>query len=827
MEQEFGELHIFPKELKFLILTHLDVQSVGRLMQVSKSFNNLPSEAGFWKYYCLKQWNLSPEKFKKIESIAANINWKREYKVLGYFYNRIFHNKLVIRSEDTALVRPIDADENSLHFVAPTDSINTRIEAVAVQGKYKLYPLPIANFAVGYYELTVEAFGEGEPVIGIGLALKKYARAMPGWGKDSYGLHADDGCFFSQRPFGLNFSEVWQVGDTIGLGINFAKKEIFITRNGVMLGSPTKRVRNLLHMHPTVGIRTLDNKCRINFGQRPFEFDILNYLRDLEKDEEVNSKWPFKLYSQIIQEFEEHLVDDEDPEEVERELLGAMDYYEKEHEEKKHEEKKPEEKKPEDTPEEVKEADEEHEHAEGEDHEAEEPKAVRDPSERLKEFMEWLFGKIEVLETENTRQAVAENRPEIKNVLTRVINDLQLPIDPNLPLPQMLQLVRNNLLLLLASQYNSYLLKEREKRKTAEEKDPSLKKRSMEEQNKIYDSNSAIFIADRDFPDDHPLIKRHVRNLAQQHRLDFPDPENPTWQDRVDLALLVSYRLFYRHRIARAIKEKAVRRKDFEEELNNKRTEFHTIFGADLYLDSTEQTLESETDESNTGNGSEATPDDLWAARQYCGAKYYGGVLRNPRFGNDDREVLEVMLWWYLSAEEPLDPQAPIEEYKAHCRKVAETRVDYWEDDQQRYESIMRGTLALLKDPEFDPDDPLLIVITVGWSDYALPLIEANPDITNEQLRKQLIEEFEGLLKDLTYTYPFLKQAKETARARAQQAARAAEEAKNAKQPEPIANNTNASGGKNWKPLLTAASILASAALIGGAVFFFRKKLFK
>lgn len=33
----------------------------------------------------------------------------------------------------------------------------------AVQGKYKLYPLPIANFAVGYYELTVEGFGEGEP----------------------------------------------------------------------------------------------------------------------------------------------------------------------------------------------------------------------------------------------------------------------------------------------------------------------------------------------------------------------------------------------------------------------------------------------------------------------------------------------------------------------------------------------------------------------------------------------------------------------------------------------------------------------------------------
>jgi hypothetical protein len=77
MEQEFGELHIFPKELKFLILTHLDVQSVGRLMQVSKSFATLPSEAGFWKYYCLKQWNLSPEsKSIIIKNILQIILWQ-------------------------------------------------------------------------------------------------------------------------------------------------------------------------------------------------------------------------------------------------------------------------------------------------------------------------------------------------------------------------------------------------------------------------------------------------------------------------------------------------------------------------------------------------------------------------------------------------------------------------------------------------------------------------------------------------------------------------------------------------------------------------------
>ncbi len=101
----------------------------------------------------------------------------------------------------------------------------------------------------------------------------------------------------------------------------------------------------------------------------------------------------------LVQEFEEHLVDDEDPEEVERELIGAQDYYEKDHDEKKPEEKSEEPKEKEESHEDH----EGHEHGEGE-HEDAEPETIRDPSERLKAFMEWLFGKIEVLETENTRQ---------------------------------------------------------------------------------------------------------------------------------------------------------------------------------------------------------------------------------------------------------------------------------------------------------------------------------------------------------------------------------------------------------------------------------------
>ena len=85
----------------------------------------------------------------------------------------------------------------------------------------------------------------------------------------------------------------------VGLGVNYATKEIFVTRNGTLLGTMGSKIRNLMHMYPTVGIKRVDNKCRVNFGQRPFEFDIMNYLQKIDKDDNIKSKWPFKLYSQV------------------------------------------------------------------------------------------------------------------------------------------------------------------------------------------------------------------------------------------------------------------------------------------------------------------------------------------------------------------------------------------------------------------------------------------------------------------------------------------------------------------------------------------------
>ena len=58
---EIVHLDALPKDMKFIVLTQLDAQSLGRLMQTNKSFHQLPTEVHLWKHQCMATWQLSPE----------------------------------------------------------------------------------------------------------------------------------------------------------------------------------------------------------------------------------------------------------------------------------------------------------------------------------------------------------------------------------------------------------------------------------------------------------------------------------------------------------------------------------------------------------------------------------------------------------------------------------------------------------------------------------------------------------------------------------------------------------------------------------------------
>lgn len=80
--------------------------------------------------------------------------------------------------------------------------------------------------------------------------------SLPGWGRDSWGYHGDDGnAFASERdgkPFGPQFTSKSSythpyldrtgltclvAGDVIGCGIDFKLSKVFYTKNGVLLGT--------------------------------------------------------------------------------------------------------------------------------------------------------------------------------------------------------------------------------------------------------------------------------------------------------------------------------------------------------------------------------------------------------------------------------------------------------------------------------------------------------------------------------------------------------------------------------------------------------------
>ena len=59
---------------------------------------------------------------------------------------------------------------------------------------------------------------------------------LPGWEKQSYGYHADDGNSFDTSAAGVNYGPTFTTGDVVGCGLDLIRRRCFYTKNGVNLG---------------------------------------------------------------------------------------------------------------------------------------------------------------------------------------------------------------------------------------------------------------------------------------------------------------------------------------------------------------------------------------------------------------------------------------------------------------------------------------------------------------------------------------------------------------------------------------------------------------
>eukprot|EP00198_Chlamydomonas_reinhardtii_P005705 XP_001695041.1 predicted protein [Chlamydomonas reinhardtii] len=134
------------------------------------------------------------------------------------------------------------------------------------------------NCTVFYYELTVLDGGISGK-IAIGFADKNFKLTrQPGWEVGSYGYHGDDGKKFIGSGMGEDYGPTFGGGDTVGAGIHLGRQELFFTKNGTKLKAAHRPVRGGLY--PTIGLHSKGEMVQVNFGAKPFVFDLEGMLAE-------------------------------------------------------------------------------------------------------------------------------------------------------------------------------------------------------------------------------------------------------------------------------------------------------------------------------------------------------------------------------------------------------------------------------------------------------------------------------------------------------------------------------------------------------------------
>ncbi|KAF8272346.1 hypothetical protein EI94DRAFT_1656163 [Lactarius quietus] len=140
------------------------------------------------------------------------------------------------------------------------------------------HPIPPAC-GIYYYEIEILSKAQ-KAHISIGFtAGDTRLNKLPGWEKNSWGYHGDDGYSFSAEKAGNNYGPTFGGGDTIGAGIDFSQNRAFFTKNGTLIGMVFDHVACDVQVFPSVGLRHSTESVRVNFGHAPFKYDIDDHVQ--------------------------------------------------------------------------------------------------------------------------------------------------------------------------------------------------------------------------------------------------------------------------------------------------------------------------------------------------------------------------------------------------------------------------------------------------------------------------------------------------------------------------------------------------------------------
>ena len=173
-----------------------------------------------------------------------------------------------------------------VQFIGET---NEAFDSASVQSDISVPNIGMLR-ATYYFEINVLSGGDLSE-IGIGLSEENSdLNALPGWMINTYGYHGEDGKIFAANGRGRPYGPTYTTNDIVGCGYNVKNRSCFFTKNGKHLGIAFKDVSNDVVWFPTIGLQSIGSKVEVNFGSKPFAYNIEleNILQEAhQKDLEI------------------------------------------------------------------------------------------------------------------------------------------------------------------------------------------------------------------------------------------------------------------------------------------------------------------------------------------------------------------------------------------------------------------------------------------------------------------------------------------------------------------------------------------------------------
>ena len=211
--------------------------------------------------------------------------------------------------DKSSLVAVVGDDASEAHY---TGAGKKDEDAASIRANL---PIPV-HIPIYYFEIEILNKGK-DGFIGIGVCGGSTSLGrLPGWDKDSWGYHGDDGNLFNGSGSGRSFGPQFTQGDIIGVIVNRPRRTLQYTKNGILIGTAFSNLPNpatsKLELFPTVGFRTAGEQVKANFGAKPFKFGIdIIILDEQRRLQQSVSQVQLPAMSYVSQENRRFLVDGE------------------------------------------------------------------------------------------------------------------------------------------------------------------------------------------------------------------------------------------------------------------------------------------------------------------------------------------------------------------------------------------------------------------------------------------------------------------------------------------------------------------------------------